>query len=1212
MPYALTRVLLFTICLPAIFRAASVQDYCVVDEQASFVAGIADVSILGAQCDFTYPPSKACCDTVQVMVQHPCAEWAGDNYNDKDSFNSPSNIWDFLLKGLELCRIELGGHRIGVEACGDGFRNSTEQCDDGNDWDGDGCTDCFIDDGFDCTEPSDSGASTCRTCAETCRKQYRTICEVDGGACGECLEGYALRADGQCGRVKTMLYAPINSYFENSTTGCSSHYYEVGTVVDPGPFGSAEDLVRMVREWKPDRSQFLDGEPCSLFGLLRSSQATGEDLLIAAELLLDEVNGRSSYVERSKHVLVFSDGKKRAISGDDLGGIFDVYYMSKLYLYNVHIIDCRGSNGGFLLNYGETIVENVTVSECAERPILTLAFTCSGHLLESMGPSLKLHNVVFTNNSFSVLPGSGMCLVYMRSLVSLAFNTVFSNVTFEDNYSDGVMVHIKHSTDISVFEDVHFVRNTCGRSVLLVDVDAELSDVVVAGNVVMSSAAVVVSGESFLERAYLVGNEVSEDVGVLSNLGWCNVVHAVVANNTSPLHSAGGAVLNKGVMSIESSIFEGNAIGAIRSQYWLFLQGVVFRENLGTSQFSTIYNTGYLEMSLSNITDTNTHMAPTVASEMPFIARDCVLPDASDLRIASCEEVLFLPDGSQAATCGVNAICSESFLGGRHCDCPPGFLGDETDVCSRVPALHILPEAKLVNYVTKISANQTSVEVLGIGSDGLGELSWEVDETSLPTWASITPLSGAYTNKDMCISVDDLTFTMNLAGISASDPIRHATIRFLTNATVGGKVYPSDSVELSVSLHVEARANATWSTVAPTSKHLCDPDLRCEVEGGKEVKVEVVMLDSGRDPMGMGGTSFSVRVLTILDFAWRAEDASNLVLVRLEDFDNGTYEASFQAPLTHFVLVVDIDGDSVSGTPLVFDVVCGDGFEWSSGAGPDGNGFCVEEAISVPKHVIATVLVLLLVFFFGTFSWLYRNRRYFEEMFQLIMTEVFSLTLCGVAEFLDLMSDIGALVSILLADDLHVYAPYYLVIVPFSLLMSIAYFSVLLSDLRKALRKEKLRVYGRARQPGALRRSVFAVGVGTLDTVGELDEAIRQMDSKERRMFLELVLMFVEDVPTLTLSLFVVTGSESTPLPVYIAMMFSSVLMGVTLTNFRGIKDSREQRTRLQSRRSEAVKQLDEDSYVTRGTQQHSVVTNAGRAKKKGLGAVVLEMCTIS
>eukprot|EP00736_Rhodelphis_marinus_P000691 Rmarinus@m.4941 len=1186
-------------------------DYCPPSEQAGFISNIADISILAAKCDFMYLPSKQCCDTVEVMAQHPCAAWADKNYVEQDTFSSPSNNWDFLMKGLELCRLRLGGYHIGEEECGDGLRNSTlEQCDDGNALDGDGCSECFIDDGFDCVEVSENGTSTCRMCAETCWKQYRTICTVAGGACGECLDGYALHRNGHCGRVKTLLYAPINRYREASTTNCSSHFYEVGSVIDPGPFGSAEDYIRVIREWKPDRSEFLNAASCSLYGAFRRVTIDRSDVLIAAEILVDEVWARNIYVDDSQHALVFSDGKRRTIDGQE-GGVFDVYFGSKLFLYNVNVVGCRGSTGGFLENFGEAIIENVTVSECADKTVETLYYSCTGHLIESMGPALKLHNVLFTKNEFGELVGGSQgCMVYMHTLVSLAYNSILINVTFEENYSEGVMVHIRHTTDVSVFQDLQFIRNTCDRSLLVVDLDAVFSNLTLVGNTVKSSAAVVVSGKSTLEGGSLVANEVVEDVGVFTNLGRCDLYNVVVADNTSPRQIGGGAVLNKGIMSVESSVFENNAVGAIRSLYWLSLRENVFRRNVGTQQFSTIHNTGYLEMSMTNITDTATQEALTVMSEDPFIARDCVLPDAEALFIAKCDEVLLLPDGSMASTCGVNAICTDSELDGRHCTCPSDYLGDPFDVCSPVPSLHILPEPEFVSYMTKVSTNQTSVEVLGIGSNGFGELLWEVDITSLPGWAVVAPVSGYYSNKDNCISIHELTLTLSLNGITAADPIRHATIRFITNATVDGRTYPSEPVELAVSLHVEAPSNATWSMVSLTDESLCDIDGHCVVEGGRDLGIVVWLFDAGGDPVGIGGTAFSVRVLQVLDYALRAEEAVNLVLVSLEDFGNGSYVASFPAPQMSFVVVVDINGERVSGTPLVFDVVCGSEFVWSSAAGPGEAGMCVEQTLSVPKHVVAAVLVLLTVSFVGTFSWLYRNRRYFEELFQLIMTEVFSLTLCGIVEFLDLMSDIGAIVSVLLTDDLQVYAPYYLVVVPFSLLLSVAYFVVLLSDMRKALRKKQRRSeYGGARP---MLQNVYAVGVGSLETVEEVAEAIRQLDSKERRMFLELVLMFVEDVPMLTLSLFIITENHSTPLAVYIAMMLSAVMLGVTLTNFRGIKEARRQRVRLQLRCDEAVRQLEENASAKHRVPNAGPTGTAGLAKKKGLGAVVLEVCTVS
>eukprot|EP00736_Rhodelphis_marinus_P003933 Rmarinus@m.18716 len=152
-----------------------------------------------------------------------------------------------------------------------------------------------------------------------------------------------------------------------------------------------------------------------------------------------------------------------------------------------------------------------------------------------------------------------------------------------------------------------------------------------------------------------------------------------------------------------------------------------------------------------------------------------------------------------------------------------------------------------------------------------------------------------------------------------------------------------------------------------------------------------------------------------------------------------------------FVVEVEVADGVVTGTPLWYDVTCTDDTEWD-----ETESTCVETELPGPplKIILICVSGFLVLCIMGV-MYLRKQREKFEALFELVVSEVMSILMSGVAELFDVLSDVGALVAVFLSKNLSSYAPWYAIIVSFTLVTSGYYFIVLTDDLKQTLRSSR-------------------------------------------------------------------------------------------------------------------------------------------------------------
>eukprot|EP00736_Rhodelphis_marinus_P000102 Rmarinus@m.11152 len=1201
-------VFLVTIMFMLVQSDDPFQAECLEFGSSGYAASLADPAVLvGSGCrEFTdgRTVSKSCCDTMDKIFQNPCVKALFEVWDTGKGEMYRSVAYNYLVDIARQCRVVSGiGYNETMHSkCGDGIVQEAngEYCDTG--FEGSGCSGCFVDDGFDCFIPVNSSSSICWQCETLCSERNRHACTFPGGPCGGCLDGFKEDDTGWCGKVKNVYYAALNSE-DLSKSSADCQFHPVAVVVESGPVPSAQRFVDAVRLWRPNRTELLQDPPCNArSAMLRPP--TGESVLLVLEVLADSVIHHSSYVRNGLDVVIFADGAQKTVTGSNLQMV-DVFFGSDFYYWNVHVTECEGHDGGLVTNYGRTIIEHAKITACSEETVHYLDYTCTGHLLLSIG-ALVMQDVEISSMHFQALPSSENCLVYDPSMVYIISEVHFNNVRFEDNYVEGEVLSVANTHGSSVLRDISFRRNVCTDFVFEADLNVVLEGLVVHSNIVSTPEIAVLSflGRASVQDFSIVNNTVYGDAGILYNSGKLylgfgeisfNGVRSGANGQESDLLGRGGAIVNRGFMSVENTTFQGNTLGALRSTGVVSLHNCTFLNNLASTHYSTVYATRALEIDECVFYQAEGVDTLAVVSDTPFIVRDSVLPGAASMPIVRCDEtVLEGISGASRSPCGINAICTESHIDGVHCECPTGFFGSPLSLCSPLATIHVLPDTYVVSFVTKDYAGKESVERVGLISDGVGIVTWSIAEHTLPPWASVAPSTGTFSNDDVCLSpITNVQIILSTNGIVASSPHHNASVLISMAATRNGEDFFYSGIPLTLDVVVKVLPNATFSVAVPRDCNLGDalgkPPQTCPVMGGSEVSLLVQTYDAEGLPMGIGGTTFSVHVLPMSSYAGAGEDYlfyPHLVLPRLSDFNNGSYMVVFDAPQEHFFVAVEIDGDLFSGCPIFYSVYCADGWEFT-------DGVCTKTAPEVPVKVVASALAVMLLFCSGSFSYLYRNRRYFEEMFQMVMLEVMSVTLCGVGELFDILSDIGTLGAVLTTDELSSFVPYYTVAVPIAFVLSAIYLYVIVSDLRQALRKQRYAAEnfvnsntdalpGNPRTSTVLRSSVVAVGIGTFESLEELNEAISQLQRKVRRMYLELSLLIVEDVPLLVLGVLVMMQTDGTHLTVMISLQFTCLMIGATLTNVRGVKETKSQLERLRSRRDIAVWEIMHSSLPKR------------------------------
>eukprot|EP00736_Rhodelphis_marinus_P011294 Rmarinus@m.22497 len=1271
---------------------------CTLNEVFDWMSGSIDLGILASQgcIDIKERIPYDCCDAVASIVSHQCAPFIASTL----TYNPPPLLYTLyhIMRTCGL-GLGVGWNDTVVALCGNGILDDSEQCDDMNDISGDGCTKCFIDSGFDCHQPVSDEAgmtsfmstilaeeaasesfnsdtlipstvtsitsevpfpsstrtppvlsendtliesSVCRFCDEECALVHRETCVVSGEPCGPCLTGYQeVEATGLCVAKKRVFYTAIDRYYYPEQLEADLIYkyctfHEVGVVLEGSPNRTAAVYVDAVREWRPDRSDFGNNGSCWMEWAIYM-RPEGGDVVVVAELLLPELKSISSRAKGNDHIVFFTDPTRpRAMVVGDNDLAFKVHWDSVVYLYNLDISDCSGYHGSAVRSYGTFIMENVTVSGCHENPLtdpfemsdVGFVFMCEGTIAFFYG-SVTMRDVVWRNNTAFDVADSA-CVMKYDSFMTVSGHLLFSNVVFEDNLVVGAMLSAKVALPGSSIRNLTIVRNNSQRS-SLVEMFSDLSfhGLVARGNTGLSGAVLHLAAESLIEDFYVSDNEALDTAGIVLNMGKSVFRNGIVARN-SGTSDMRGSIVNRGRMVVNNTIFEENRKGAIDSSSSLLIYDSVFSGNEAEGSHSTIWNAGGLEINDSEFYDNGRDV--TIKSNHIFVVRNSVVPNPTSMPIAECGEVVTLSGAEEYALCGLQAQCEPSSLNGINCTCAHGYWGDPLSVCGLPARVHVLPDTSVVAFAPKTAA-LTYEEEIRLVSDGLGAVTWTVDPVTLPPWLSLTPSTGHFENEGFCASdMRTVILTFITQGFRGNDTTRNAEVRMVSNSTFESQATTAE-VTLAVLMEVEVTINATESIVYPHPSCMKDNDGICHVAAGSVVHVVVEAVDVEGLPLGVGGSTPSIRVLSVLDpeFDSNPLSSSGLVLVAMRDFHNGTFEAEFDAPQTHFAVFATVNSEVITGSPILYSVECQDGWAWD----PDSYR-CAEVGPTVPFLVMIFAVTVISSAVLLVFSYLWRKRKYFEELFLLVLTEVTSLALCGIGELFDLLSDIGAFVSVALSDDLSAYVPYYSVVVAIAVISGVWYLCVVASDLRKTINSRKYsaaaKVLGRgSRASTTLRQSVFVAGKGRLETLEEVDEVASQLTRQLRRMKLELTVLVVEDTPMLILgTILMIHAGESVPINVVIALQITCVMIGITLTNLRGIKDVQEQISRLTQRREAILKELSSadpvqapgnrrtpephgcDSGRLAGSVPSSRQSVARGKQEHGVANAILQFCVIS
>eukprot|EP00736_Rhodelphis_marinus_P012667 Rmarinus@m.18728 len=834
-------------------RASTTE--CSEQQELQYLLSVVDIGVLSAGgCDslLSLRPSQDCCDTAAELASNPCLQPVLDSFD----INLP--LVNFVMSTLAACRLEPGVGYI-VTGCPDGVVTGEEQCDDGNAISGDGCSSyCFVEDGYDCF-PDNNGTSVCWQCEEECYLQYRESCESPGEACGDCLEGFELSPEGHCAELKHLFYVAVPTYSENINPTCI--YHDVGQVLEGTHVKSSQDYLNAVRMWRLDRSGLGENVICGLRDAVLNAPS-GDNVVVALELFRPghrTVGINIGHLKRT-HVVIFSDFHVSPRLYADHAWAFEIYAESSLYISGATISDCASYQGAAFLNFGVTVLEDTAVSNCHE---LSLAendtpYECAGVIGISYG-YLRMHNVTFSQNSVGIIGNGERCMHLENTAFKIVGHLQVSHVTFVDTYAADIFFDVGYLTDSSEITNLSFQSILSERSIFR----AQQASLVIDGfrmqGCTGSSGLLVVSQTSRLARVVAIDNALLDSYGVILNLGKTEIVDSVIlGTHTAAGSGRGSAIVNRGDLVLERIIMASNTVGALTSSYSVYIFSSEFRDNTASSLYSTIYSER--QMVIDNCTFVDSSGVPTIVSEMPIILRNTVLPAGVSLSYVACGEILELADGTLLLACGFNANCTESAYSGVNCTCAPGHIGSPTVMCGPPAAVHVLPDTDVVGFVTKDDSKEEVVELLGLLSDGLGTVTWQIFEDTLPYWLRVSPQSGSFVNDDPCLSeLEDLYISFNTDEVRANDTFLTGYVGIQTTS-----IYEENTmlhtVVLTVQLIVEVLASPTFSSVA--NDGTCSPggddDGVCEVEAGSIVSVVVDLRDSSGYSLGVGGTGFGV------------------------------------------------------------------------------------------------------------------------------------------------------------------------------------------------------------------------------------------------------------------------------------------------------------------------------------------------------------------
>eukprot|EP00736_Rhodelphis_marinus_P000968 Rmarinus@m.1959 len=1194
-----------------------VSGECSTEEMIQYSSSVIDIPVLALNdCEsILYETiSRECCEAVARVMDHECAIAGQEFFLSQGISNSPH--YDVLLSVSARCNLGFGVGHLNTTDCGNGVVEDWEKCDDGNTVDGDGCGGCFIESPYTCTQYSshivspapdlstpdhlstsdpstttqegslspyslsfventlqigENGTSFCRLCAQDCGRVHREICHSPHAACGDCLEGYTQNEEGYCARIKFVHYASVNIFSPTATSHCVFH--AVGDVLEPTPYRTAVTYLDLVRQWSEDRTALWGRGSCDVATAVETAPSD-DDVVLVLEVVIPVAEASWVKLLSGNSVVIFSESQPFAKLVSNIM-LFDIYIGTTLYLYNVVLSDARGYEG-VIRNFGNSVLEGVTIEHCSENDLIgsgDLNYMCSGLLINSAG-DLTLRGVVFRNNTVSNVANEEACLILGNTMIYAMGRVFLSDVSFLDNYSESTMLNLKFAMQDSIVEKLTFRRNFSYGSLVFVDMDIDLRDLVFEENTGGVGGLLYLSGETSVQNFEMRRNIVIGDGGLLRNIGTTRISHGLVEGSQPP--GWGGAIVNRGLMNLAFVTFDSNQMGAVSGLSGsIEMYSCKFFLNTALAYFSAIYNTAYLEINDSEFVVGENTKGLTIWSDDPFFLRSSSLPAAETMKVASCSTRVFKGGGKPKTVCGVQAQCEILDDSGALCQCPRGYIGSPLQLCAPPADLHVLPDTTITRFVTKDGHIPAAVEVLGLITDGLGDVTWRINNDTVPDWLVFRRLSGRFASQErVCLAeMVPIEIEFLTAGVNANNTERSAEVLVETMSSYQD-FRMMQNVTLNIQMSVRVLAHAEECRVYPATP--CADDGWCNAEAGSRVRVVIEFFDYEGLAVAANDSPHAVRVLEADVFyggATSTFSSSSLALISVSELSYGRIQIHFDAPPTHFVVVVDIAGRMVVGSPIPYRIRCSSGTEWS-----DADSECKDYQSRMPVRLMVLTCLILLVVTTFIFVNLWRTRYTFRIVFRLVMGEVMRVCLRGAGELLDVLSDVGAFVSVLLSDDLQSYLAGYTIVISFTLITSAYYFCICVSDLRRALRRQRSGDSARAVSTAcgtSMCRPVVVLGVGTLRTLEEVDEVLDQMHRVQRRMLIELVLLVIEDLPMLSLGTDVLINERGrASIFLLVSLQVSCVIMGLTLTNVRAIKDTRAQIARLTARRALATEEL--------------------------------------
>lgn len=154
-----------------------------------------------------------------------------------------------------------------------------------------------------------------------------------------------------------------------------------------------------------------------------------------------EIVINKAHISQGGSISIIGKGKdKTFIDGDSASFIFDIKADSIVYLYNLTIRNCKNTNGGAILNYG-----NLSITNCNFEN--NYATSNGGAIYSDYGANLNIVDSVFNNN-------------YAASYGGVIFGYIIklNNCNFTNNIADSNIIYSSNAN--SFVYNCYFINNT--------------------------------------------------------------------------------------------------------------------------------------------------------------------------------------------------------------------------------------------------------------------------------------------------------------------------------------------------------------------------------------------------------------------------------------------------------------------------------------------------------------------------------------------------------------------------------------------------------------------------------------------------------------------------------------------------------------------------------------------------------------------------------